>query len=75
VRSPSTPPTGACGHGAPYSVPWITIVTADRRSIQPTVPLDGCLVSQRVAKAFDGLRWRNDRRGQLCAVVGDAVTA
>jgi hypothetical protein len=58
LRSPSTPPTGACGHGAPYSVPWITIVTADRRSIQPTVPLDGCLVSQRVAKAFDGLRWR-----------------
>jgi hypothetical protein len=58
LRSPSIAPTGACGHGAPYSVPWITIVTADRRSIQPTVPLDGCLVSQRVAKAFDGLRWR-----------------
>ncbi|MDQ1727284.1 MAG: hypothetical protein QOK14_1329 [Frankiaceae bacterium] len=58
LHAPSTRPSGACGHGSPYTVPWFTLVTLDGSVLQPTVPFDGCIAAAAVLEAFDHLRWR-----------------
>jgi hypothetical protein len=35
LHAPSTRPSGACGHGSPYTVPWFTLVTLDGSVLRP----------------------------------------